>query len=124
MINQILVVDDESAAVDEILEALGDEGYTCSRASTLDEMQTVLMANPEIRLVITDLRMRGGRGSNLMALAREAAGRDLEFIVMASSKLSAAGLDRQASGIFEFLDKPLDVRVLVSVVDRAFAELH
>ncbi|OYX84616.1 MAG: hypothetical protein B7Y75_04385, partial [Azorhizobium sp. 35-67-5] len=79
----LLIVDDEPEYLDEILEALAYEGMDAISASNGAAAVEMLRRNPDIRVVVTDIRMPEMDGIALVEAARtEFCGRDLHFIVV------------------------------------------
>ena len=68
---QLLLVDDEEDANEELAELLEGEGFCCFTASSVKLALELLTKNPDIALVITDLRMPEQSGLSLIKLLRE-----------------------------------------------------
>ena len=82
MKHKILIVDDDDAIREELLEHLGHKGYTCHEASGVGPALESLHKNPDIAIILTDIRMPGRDGTELISTARDECERDLEFIIM------------------------------------------
>ncbi len=119
---KVIVVDDEEWIVDEIVEALAGEGYECVGAHSVAAAMEAMEKDPEIRIVVTDLRMPGGSGMNLIAQARQAFDREIYFIVMSGNGSPRAEMKKEELEIFEVLRKPIDINVLLETVRRADQE--
>ncbi|WP_158304098.1 response regulator [Azorhizobium caulinodans] len=109
----LLIVDDEPEYLDEILEALAFEGVSAISASNgIDAVQT-LRRCPDIRLVVTDIRMPDMDGIALMEAARqEFSDRDLQFIVVTGHAAKADIERAKAAGVIDCLTKPLSMDAL------------
>ena len=68
---QILLVDDEEDALIELAESLENEGFVCFTASSVTDALQELTLNPDIALIITDLRMPEESGISLIKRLRE-----------------------------------------------------
>jgi DNA-binding NtrC family response regulator len=68
---QLLLVDDEEDANEELTELLEGEGFCCFTASSVKLALELLTKHPDIALVITDLRMPEQSGLSLIKLLRE-----------------------------------------------------
>ena len=80
---QILLVDDEEDALVELAESLENEGFVCFTATSVTFALQELTLNPDIALVITDLRMPEESGISLIKRLREHTDRQhLPVIVM------------------------------------------
>ena len=65
---KILVLDDDDSALDGIVEMLREMGYVVTPAATYDSAKTLLAAET-FDLLITDIRLRGFNGLNLVRQA-------------------------------------------------------
>ena len=54
---KIIIVDDESVIIEEVSEALTDEGYECLSASSVDDALVIVKNTKDIDIIITDLKM-------------------------------------------------------------------
>ena len=120
---KVLVVDDEKDILEEAAEALTDEGYECFLANNVNYALAILRDDPGIALVVTDLKMPGKTGGDLIKEARAAFDRDIEFIVMSghgspTSEINGVDIDE-----FPFLRKPLDIGEFLEMVERVAASI-
>jgi DNA-binding NtrC family response regulator len=116
MSSKILIVDDEEIILEETAETLTDEGYECFVASSVDAALSVLNATPGIAIIITDLRMPGKTGADLIKTVEAKLGQKIRFIVMsghANPGIEGNGID---VALYPFLRKPLDVESLIEMV--------
>ena len=120
---KVLVVDDEEGILEEAAEALTEEGYECFQANNVNYALAILRDDPGITLVVTDLKMPGKTGSDLIKEARAAFERDIEFIIMSghgSPTVKTNGIDIDA---FPFLRKPLDIDAFLEMVGKVAASM-
>ncbi len=116
---KILVVDDEQAILDEASEALTEEGYQAFCANSVDGALDILRKHGDIVVVVTDLKMPGKTGTNLINEAQAEFKRDICFIVMSghgSPSIDTNGLDIRK---FRFLRKPLDIDEFLGAIKAA-----
>lgn len=104
----LLIVDDEPEYLDEILEALAYEGIEAVSASNGAAAVAMLRKYPDIRVVVTDIRMPEMDGIAFVEAARgEFGNRDLHFIVV-TGHAAKSDLERaRAAGVRNCLSKPL-----------------
>ncbi len=118
---KVLVVDDEEDILEEAAEALTEEGYECFSANNVSYALAILRDDAEIALVVTDLKMPGKTGSDLIKEVRAAFDRDIQFIVMSGH----GGPTVKTNGVniddFPFLRKPLDIGEFLEMVGRVAA---
>lgn len=119
MEKKILIVDDEAEITEEISEALADEGYEVSCALSYDQAINALRADPELKIVITDLLMPGKSGFDLMKSAPLEVGRLLTFIVLSGTPEKFGNEDSPLANCIRFLRKPVNLDELIEVVEEA-----
>lgn len=119
MAAKVIVVDDEAWIVDELVEALIAGGYECVGALSVDAAMETLEKDAGIRLVVTDLRMPGKSGIDLIVEARRAFDREFRFIVMSGHGSPSEESEWKELGIFDFVRKPFDIDALLESVGRA-----
>ena len=115
--DRIWVVDDERSIRWVLEKALSQSGWQVDTFESAEEVMSGLQsATPDV--VITDIRMPGADGLELMAALKEN-DPELPVIVMtAHSDLDSAVTSLQC-GAFEYLPKPFEVDDAVEVVGRA-----
>jgi CheY-like chemotaxis protein len=110
---RILVVDDEPNARGALGELLREEGYEVDTAADgLAALPKLAAFRPDV--LLTDLRMPGMDGLELVARARAGAGRAPAVIFMSASRPTSPIDD-------DFLEKPVRLRSLLAAVERALA---
>ena len=120
---KVLVVDDEKDILEEAAEALTDEGYECFLANNVSYALAILRDDPEIALVVTDLKMPGKTGGDLIKEARTAFDRDIEFIIMSGHGSPTSEINGVDIDAFPFLRKPLDIGEFLEMVERVAASI-
>lgn len=114
---KILVVDDEKNIREGLKIALEDEGYDVVTATDgTDGLNKAF--NDKIDLVITDLRMPGLSGEDLL---REVITKTpgVSVIVLTGHGTIETAVDAMRMGAYDFLTKPLDLQRLSLLVKRA-----
>jgi DNA-binding NtrC family response regulator len=114
--SRILVVDDEESTrrgLSRLLESWGYEAIAAPDASAAVEQ--ALRFPPD--LILTDLRMPGRGGIELINDLREA-GIESTVVVVTGHATIETAVEATKGGAYEYLTKPVDVPHLRSVVDR------
>ena len=121
MKTKILVVEDEPAGREEILEFLREDGFECVQASNGEEGLDCLRKDKEINLVVTDLAMPGKSGLQMIEAAKAAVDEDriIEYIVLTGEGGSGATIEAIQLGVLDFLSKPFSPFALMASVRRA-----
>lgn len=112
----ILVVDDESEIRIIVETALGRSGYRIMTADSADQALKVLMEN-EIDLVLTDIKMPGGSGFDLMSLSQIVA-KKVPIILMSGNididTMIDEGLEK---GAMQCIQKPFSIAELRETIE-------
>lgn len=114
---RVLVVDDEENAVFALATLLSDDFEVTATTEPGDV--PALVREKQIEAVVTDLRMPGLDGLELLRLLREAPGPAPAVLVATASDDAAQRLAALSLGAFDFMLKPLDVPELVARLRRA-----
>ena len=117
MKDTILVVDDEPSNREVLLRILGREGWSVEQA---DDGRAALdrLRSRGIALVLTDLKMPGMDGIELLRASR-ALDPDVEFIVMTAYGTVESAVDAMREGAYHFVTKPLRRMELVTTIRKA-----
>jgi DNA-binding NtrC family response regulator len=113
---RILVVDDEATIRDMLRAMLEDEGYEVESAADGRAGLERLRAEP-FDIVITDLRMQGMDGIELLRRGREAAPETLFVVVTAYASLDTA-IEALRLGAVDYLLKPVVFEDLIGRIRR------
>ncbi len=116
---KILVVDDEDDIRAEIVEYLGYKGYTCVDASGVGPALEALHGDSQLAVVLTDLKMPGRDGLELITTAKSEITRELEFIVLTGHGGKSEAIGALRLGANDFLEKPIDLGHLLHIVQRS-----
>ena len=115
----ILIIDDEKNIREGLSAALELDGYAVRRAANGAE-GLALIERGDIDLVITDLRMPGISGEEVLARVRgESPG--IPVIVLTGHGSIDTAVDAMRNGAYDFLTKPLNIDRLSLIVKRALA---
>jgi two-component system response regulator HydG len=121
-LDTILVVDDEPSNRQVLSRILSKEGYQVEQADDGRQALDRLRAGG-IELVLTDLKMPGMDGLELLQAAR-ALEQDVEFIVMTAYGTVEAAVGAMKDGAYDFITKPLRRVELVTTVRKALEKRH
>lgn len=113
----ILVVDDEVISLENISRFLSKEGYAIRTADS-GQAAVDLIAAHHFDLVITDLKMEGIDGTQVMAFTKEMLP-DAEVIIVTGYATINSAVDTMARGAFYYLPKPIRLQELKTLVAKA-----
>jgi DNA-binding NtrC family response regulator len=117
----ILVVDDEKNQREILETILSDEGYDVTTASS-GEAAMKFVADRHFDLVLTDLKMTGMSGLDLLKQLTDF-DRSIIVILLTAHGTIDSAVDALRLGAFEYLQKPYDRAKLLDAVSRALNKL-
>ena len=115
----ILVVDDEPRQREALAGAVASWGHEVLTAGDGEAAHALVQENP-VDLVLTDLRMPGLSGVELLQRCRQNRP-DIGVIVMTAYGTIENAVEAMKSGAVDFLPKPIDLDQLEALVSRALA---
>ena len=107
MNNQILLVDDEVNVLSALTRALFDEPYQVICAKSGEEALELIEKTP-FKLVVSDERMIGMQGSELLAILKDTHPDTLRILLTGHATLEAAMKAVNQGEIYRFFTKPWD----------------
>jgi len=116
----VLVVDDEPAIVEVVSHVLSEQGF-CVHQAVSGERALEVFAEHVVDIVITDIRMDGISGFELMKRV-QAMDSAVKVIVMTGYDSYDMVLRALQSGAYDYLDKPLDDHQLIIAAARRAAD--
>jgi DNA-binding NtrC family response regulator len=115
----ILIIDDEKSLLDLLTVVFKKEGYAVKSAQTAARGFEIL-AKEEADLVITDIKMPGADGMDILRYARENLP-DLPVILITAYGSIAQAVEALKVGALDYVVKPFDVEELKIIVGRGLA---
>jgi DNA-binding NtrC family response regulator len=117
---QVLLVEDEEYVRESLAALLLRRGYAVRTAASTEEVRADL-AYEGCDLVLTDLRLPGASGFELLRHLRRVAPR-LPVVVLTGHGTVQSAVDCMKAGAADYLTKPVDAEELVLTVERALRE--
>lgn len=116
-IEKILVVDDEAIMRDYLCEALSRKGFEVIPAENgLKALE--LMQEFSFDMVVTDMKMPGMNGLELLKKIKEIAPQIIVIVVTAYGSIENA-VDVMKAGAFHYLIKPFSLESLIANIEKA-----
>ena len=117
---RILLVDDDADLRSVFREKLEHSGHEVDEAgSAEDALAKVGGFDPA--LIVTDVRMDGMTGLELLDRIRESM-ESVDVIVMTGHDTMTSAVEAMKSGAFDYLVKPVGLKELMAVVDRCLSD--
>jgi DNA-binding NtrC family response regulator len=119
---EVLVLDDESIVCERLKEHLEKEGF---RVETFTDSESALarLAAKRFDVVVTDLKMKGPGGLDVMHTVRDSA-RGTQVILITCYASMEAAREAEYGGVFEFVLKPFQLDHLTKLVRKAAKKAH
>ncbi|MBB5022462.1 sigma-54-dependent transcriptional regulator [Desulfurispira natronophila] len=114
--HQVLVVEDDNNLANLLLDEVRDGGYEVQRAASA-EVALQLLQESSFDLVISDLRLPGMHGLELLQQLRTLHAPPACIVITAFGTISQA-VEALRAGADDFLTKPLDLEHLMLCVER------
>ena len=122
MSRRIMIVDDDKDALEVYRTRLSHAGFDVEIAESAEQaLSRVKKFDPG--LIVTDVRMSGMSGLELLNKIREAM-EGVSVVVMTGHDDMETAVTAMKSGAFDFLVKPVDPKVLQALAERCFRELN
>ena len=120
----ILLIDDEKVALDSVGKMLKRMGFTVFCADRA-EKGLLLFQEEEIDIVISDIKMPGMDGIELVRRLKEQP-RDIEVILITAHGDLDIAVEALKAGSFDFLTKPVKMKELLTCLQRTqrYQEVH
>ncbi|HUW31062.1 MAG TPA: sigma-54 dependent transcriptional regulator [Planctomycetota bacterium] len=116
----ILIIDDDPIGLETLAEGLHEEGYEALAAPDGQAGLAMLAERSDIDAVLTDLKMQGVDGMEVLRRARSADESLPVVLITAYASLETA-IEAMKIGAFDYVTKPIDLRRVVVVVEKAVA---
>lgn len=118
---EILIIDDDSGLVYAISTYLSDNGFGCETAASAAEAMDKLHSNPDICVLLTDIRMPGMNGLEMVRRVKEKYldTRFVEVIYMTGHGGRTEAVEALQLGALDFLTKPVSLKLVLHSVQRA-----
>lgn len=114
---KLLIIDDEPAHAEVVAESLQRVGYDCVIATSGAEGARAIETQ-EPNLILTDLKMAGVDGLSIVRKAKQELP-DAEVVVITGHGDVKTAVEALKAGAANFLQKPVDLRELRAMVEKA-----
>jgi DNA-binding NtrC family response regulator len=120
----ILIVDDEDS-IRKLLKARFErEGLNVFTAENVNEALATLAANAQIAVVVTDVKMPGGRDGLDLTKEIKTGPRSPKVIVMTGHGEKSTAIEALKRGASDYLEKPFDTEEMTHSVKRTLNEFR
>ena len=120
--NNILIVDDDPDMRNVLRDILLDQSYQVETAQEGEEALQKLASQP-YSIVLTDLRMKGVDGFDLLQAVTKKH-QECNLIMMTAFGTVETAVEAMRQGAFDYLTKPIKTEELLVTIDKAMREAH
>jgi putative two-component system response regulator len=117
-VGNVLIVDDESDIRELLSDFLEGEGYECSLASDAIEALDIFKSAPEIDLVMSDIRMPGKSGLDLLGEIKEIDS-DVMVVMISAVKDIESAITAMSKGAYDYVAKPFKLTEVGLIAKKA-----
>ena len=118
--HQVLVVDDDEAIRELVADVLRDDGHEVDVASSAEDALARMGAGG-VDLIVTDIRMGGMNGIDLLGRIRDQS-KTVQVIVMTSYASTESAVAALKLGAFDYLTKPFESLDVIAATARSALE--
>ncbi len=116
---RVLIIDDEASVLHAMQRNLR-KMFTIETATSGDHALEILRSK-EFAVIISDMRMPGMNGVELLRTVRTVAPRSVRLMLTGNADQKTATDAVNEGAVFRFLNKPCDIDVLIPAIDAAVA---
>ena len=114
----ILIVDDESVIAEELCEFIQSFDFPCKTALSVDEALSTVATDAEITLILTDMRMPGRDGAELIQVLQDMPDREFEYLMISGHLDADEDLKHLNSDGVTLMRKPIDIDALLQFLNE------
>jgi DNA-binding NtrC family response regulator len=120
--HRILIVDDEPALLEELMESFIAAGWHVEHASNAMAAWEKLNADQSLTVLLSDIRMRGQDGLSLAKCVCDTRGASnpTEVVLLTGDGTADDAAEAARIGVFDFLSKPVSLKALLDSTERAY----
>jgi len=118
-VRAVLVVDDDELLLELLHEVLSGEGYTVHAAAD-GAQASVLLASHEIGVAILDKNLPGKQSGLDLLRVINSTSRLTRSMIFTGYASKESAIEALQQGAFDYLEKPLDIDIVVAKVRRAW----
>lgn len=117
-VNEVWVVDDDQSIRWVLEKSLVKADKTAQLFATAEDALAAL-AHAQPRVIVTDIRMPGMSGIELLATLKQDYP-DLPVVIMTAFSDLDSAVSAYEGGAFEYLPKPFDINEAIDIIERAY----
>lgn len=114
---KVLLVDDEVVIGEELAELLTSMEFPTLAVTSVDEALDAIDADPDFTLILTDMRMPGKSGADLIRMLQAMSDRSFEYVIISGHLDAGQDLAGIEANTVKLMRKPIDVGELLAYLD-------
>ena len=114
---KILLVDDEVVIGEELAELLTSMDFPTLAVTSVDEALDAIDSDSDFTLILTDMRMPGKSGADLIRILQAISDRYFEYVIISGHLDAGQELAGIEADSVKLMRKPIDVGELLAYLD-------
>lgn len=114
---KVLLVDDEVVIGEELAELLTSMDFPTLAVTSVNEALDAIDAEPDFTLILTDMRMPGKSGADLIRMLQATPDRYFEYVIISGHLDAGQELAGIEADSVKLMRKPIDVGELLAYLD-------
>jgi len=117
--NKIMIVDDEEVVLESFKRGLKDEDYEIVPAINSNEALNKLKVQPEIKIIVSDIRMPGMDGMEFLKIIKREYPYIIRIVLTGYADVENAIAAVNEGQVYRFITKPWDATELIIILRLA-----
>lgn len=114
---KVLLVDDEVVIGEELAELLTSMDFPTLAVTSVNEALDAIDAEPDFTLILTDMRMPGKSGADLIRMLQAMSDRSFEYVIISGHLDAGQELAGIEANTVKLMRKPIDVGELLAYLN-------
>jgi DNA-binding NtrC family response regulator len=116
----VIIIDDDPVGLETLAEGLQEEGYEALPAPDATIGLSILAERPDVDAVLTDLKMQGMDGLEVLRQAKNH-NEGVPVILITAYATVETAIEAMKLGAYDYVMKPIDLRRVSVVLEKAVA---
>jgi len=123
---EVIIIDDDVDVLQEMWESVNETDYRCWVSTSANDALERILHNPRISIIVTDLKMPGMNGLELISVVKRRIPqeREMGYAIVTGNASTDNCINAIQLGVDEFLEKPITPEKLCDSIDRIASNIN